>query len=136
MFAPAKRNQPAPLRRDAAVLAPSHLGTALRIDGHLESEGALHIHGHVSGRIDADHLIIEESGAVEGDVLATDVKVAGRFSGRIFAPNVAVEATADVQGRIFHTTVTVARGAKVDGRMPWRPAQYFETLEELPETQP
>ncbi|HEY4113166.1 MAG TPA: polymer-forming cytoskeletal protein [Rhizomicrobium sp.] len=135
MFAPAKRNQSAP-RREAADVPPSHLGTALRIDGHLESEGALHIHGRVTGRVDADHLIIEESGAVEGDVLAADVKIAGRFSGRIFAPNVAVEATADVQGRIFHTTVTVARGAKVDGRMPWRPAQYFQTLEELPETQP
>lgn len=135
MFAPAKHNQPA-ARRDAAHMPPSHLGTALRINGHLESAGAVHIHGHVIGRVDADHLIIEETGAVEGDVLAVDVKIAGRFSGRIFAPNVAVEATADVQGRIFHTTVTVARGAKVDGRMPWRPAQYFETLEELPETQP
>ncbi len=47
-----------------------------------------------------------------------------------------IDETADVTGRIFHTTITVARGARVDGRMPWRPLSYFETLDELPETQP
>lgn len=73
---------------------------------------------------------------MEGDVLAGDVRIAGRFSGRVFAPNVTIEATADVQGRIFHNTITVARGARVDGRMPWRPSSYFETLEDIPETQP
>jgi len=135
MFALARRKELAS-GRHAAELPPSHVTHGLSVSGLLETDGALHVFGHVTGRIDAFKLVIEQSGAVEGDVIAGDVKIAGRFSGRIFAPNVAIDETADVQGRIFHTTVTVARGARIDGRMPWRPPQYFETLEELPETQP
>jgi len=41
-----------------------------------------------------------------------------------------------VEGRIFHTNLIVAQGAHVDGRMPWRPVSYFETLDHLPEIRP
>jgi cytoskeletal protein CcmA (bactofilin family) len=135
MLALARRTNGKPYR-DRAELGPSHLGPGFAARGLLESESDLHIHGKVVGRINAIRLILEPGSHIEGDVVAEDVRIAGRFSGRIFAPNVAIDASADVSGRIFHTTVTVARGARVDGRMPWRPATYFETLEDLPETQP
>jgi hypothetical protein len=45
-----------------------------------------------------------------------------------------LESSADVTGRIFHHEVTVAKGARIDARMPWRPPSYFETLTQLPES--
>src|ERR1041385_4135994 len=132
-FAPRQNGKP---HRDRADQVPSQLGPAFVATGLLESEADLHIHGRIVGRINAVRLVLEPGSRIEGDIVAEDVRIGGKFMGRIFAPNVTIDATADVSGRIFHTTVTVARGARVDGRMPWRPVSYFETLEELPETQP
>jgi cytoskeletal protein CcmA (bactofilin family) len=105
----------------------------VRVQGVLEVEGELVIAGRVSGRIAAVKLTIAAGGNVEGDIIARDVVIAGRLNGRVFAPNVAIEACAEVEGRIFHTNISVAQGARVDGRMPWRPINYFETLDTLPE---
>jgi cytoskeletal protein CcmA (bactofilin family) len=117
-------------------LPVSHLERALTVQGRLESIGEVHIHGTIKGRIDADRLVIAADGSVEGDIVANDVRIAGRMNGRIFALNVTLEMTAKVAARIFHNSVTIANGARFEGRMPWRPPQFFESLEQLPETQP
>ncbi len=121
---------------DGAVLPTSHLGTALTVTGILDTDGEIHIHGNVLGRINAERLVLRFDGYVEGDIVARDVRIEGRLSGRVFALNVVVDSSADITGRIFHHTVTVASGARVDGRMPWRPPNYFDSLEQLPETRP
>jgi cytoskeletal protein CcmA (bactofilin family) len=117
-------------------LPVSHLERALTVSGRLESVGEVHIHGTIKGRIDADRLVIAADGSVEGDIVANDVRIAGRMNGRIFALKVTLEVTARVAARIFHNSVTIASGAHFEGRMPWRPPQFFESLEQLPETQP
>jgi cytoskeletal protein CcmA (bactofilin family) len=118
--------------RDVALPASS-LGKGMLIKGLLETEGELHIHGTVRGRINADKLVIAPGGYVEGDVVARDAHIVGRLNGRIFAINVTLAESADVSGRVFHNTITVERGARIDARMPWRPPSYFETLDQLPE---
>lgn len=125
-----------PHGQDGVALPVSELGTAFRVKGLLETEGDLYVYGKVLGRINARRVIVGVHGAVEGDVVARDVRIAGRLIGRVFALNVTVEASADIEGRIFHHTIAVERGARIDGRMPWRPPSYFETLDQLPETRP
>jgi cytoskeletal protein CcmA (bactofilin family) len=125
-----------PPRGESEILPSSQLGTAATVTGVLDIEGELQIHGSVVGRINAERLIVCRFGTVEGDIVAKDVRIGGRLNGRIFALNVTLDETADVSGRIFHNTVTVARGARFEGRMPWRPPSYFEALEQLPETRP
>lgn len=115
------------------VAPPSFLGPGVGVQGELEIEGDLVISGLVRGRIAALKLTIAAGGYVEGDVIAREVVIAGHLNGRVFAPTVSVEATAEIEGRLFHTHITVAQGARMTGRMPWRPINYFETLEELPE---
>jgi cytoskeletal protein CcmA (bactofilin family) len=136
MSAWSTNNKKTPDPRDAALLPTSHLGTALTVTGILDTEGELHIHGNVVGRINADRLVLRAGGRVEGDIVARDVQIEGHLNGRVFALNVTVDSSANVSGRIFHNTVSVAFGARIDGRMPWRPPQYFETLDQLPETRP
>jgi cytoskeletal protein CcmA (bactofilin family) len=123
-------------RPNASPLAVSKLERALTVRGHLETEGEVHIHGTIRGRIDADRLIVAADGIVDGDIVANDVRIAGHVNGRIFALNVTLDPTAKVTARIFHNSLTIANGARFEGRMPWRPPQYFEALEQLPETQP
>ena len=134
VMSPGTKMRPQPAGAEQSP--PAHLGKALTVRGLVEAVGEIHVHGTVNGRINADTLILAPDGHVEGDVVARDVHVEGKFNGRIFALNVTVGKTADVIGRIFHNTISVAFGARVDGRMPWRPPNYFETLDELPETRP
>lgn len=121
--------------RDADQLT-SRLSPGFAVTGRIEAEGELTIQGRVRGRIDAERVVLGLGSNVEGDIVARDVCLAGRFNGRIFALNVTIEASADVEGRIFHHTIAVEQGARIDGRMPWRPPSYFETLDQLPETRP
>ena len=125
-----------PPRGESEILLSSQLGTAATVTGVLDIEGELQVHGSVVGRINAERLIVCRFGTVEGDIVAKDVRIGGRLNGRVFALNVTLDETADVSGRIFHNTVTVARGARFEGRMPWRPPSYFEALDQLPETRP
>jgi cytoskeletal protein CcmA (bactofilin family) len=125
-----------PRARDGAPLPTSHLGKALTVKGLLETEGEIHVQGNVLGRIDADRLVVGSGGYVEGDVIARDVRIGGRLNGRVFAFNVTLDSSADITGRIFHHTVAVAKGARIDGRMPWRPLNFFESFEQPPENQP
>ena len=118
----------------AALIAPvSYIGPKVGISGVLEIDGELVIAGVVRGRIAATKLVIAAGGYIEGDIVAREVVIAGRLNGRVFAPNVAIDAGAEVEGRIFHTTISVTQGARVNGRMPWRPVSYFDTLDQLPE---
>jgi len=122
-----------PASRDRVMEPASRLGQAFRVTGVLETDGELHVHGHVKGRIHADRLVLAIGAYVEGDILARDVRIGGRFNGRIFALNVAVDSSAEVIGRVFHHTLTVDKGARIDGRMPWRPINFFESLKDIPE---
>lgn len=126
---------PVPLGNTGAEFFASHLGKALTVKGRLETTGIVHIDGHVNGQITADRLVIGAGGYVEGDIIANDVRIGGRFTGRIYARHVTLDGSADITGRIFHHTVTVAKGARIDGRMPWRPLNFFERLEHLREAQ-
>jgi cytoskeletal protein CcmA (bactofilin family) len=119
---------------DVKSLAVSHLGRAITVNGVLDTDGELRIHGRVLGRINAERIVIAAGGCVEGDVVANEALIGGRLNGRVFALNVTLESSADVTGRVFHNNITVARGARIDARMPWRPPSYFETLDQLPET--
>jgi cytoskeletal protein CcmA (bactofilin family) len=116
-----------------AELPVSRLGEAFTVRGYLDTDGDLHVDGQVFGRVCADRLVIGEGGSIDGDVIARDVQVGGKLNGRIFALHVTLEASAEVTGRIFHHEIAVAKGARIDARMPWRPPSYFETLTQLPE---
>ncbi len=61
----------------------SSLGRALRIRGILDTLGEIHIFGHVIGRINAGKMVLGVGGTVEGDVVAKEVLLCGRFEGRI-----------------------------------------------------
>jgi len=121
---------------DEADSLLSFLGPGMTIRGVLEIDGELVVSGLVRGRIMAVRLVIAAGGYVEGDIIAREIVINGRLNGRIFAPTVSIEASAQIEGRVFHTNVMVAQGARVVGRMPWRPVSYFESLHNLPEARP
>jgi cytoskeletal protein CcmA (bactofilin family) len=79
---------------DCLSIPASCLGKTLIVNGHLEADGEIQIHGRVRGRIDATRLFLGAEGYVEGDVVADDVHILGELKGRVFAPNVTLDSTA------------------------------------------
>jgi cytoskeletal protein CcmA (bactofilin family) len=100
----------------------------------LDTDGEVFVDGSVLGSINADRFVLGSNGYVEGDVVAREARIGGRLIGRVFAFDVVLDSSADVTGRIFHHTATVEKGAKIEGRMPWRPINYFESFQHPPET--
>src|ERR1700748_50597 len=119
--------------RDSASVSVSRLGKGVKVRGILEIEGELVVSGQVFGRIAALKVTITPDGFVDGDIVAREVVIGGKLEGRVYAPTVLVEVTAQVTGKLFHHTIEVMRGARVDGRTPWRPVNFFENLDHLPE---
>jgi cytoskeletal protein CcmA (bactofilin family) len=126
---------PRPRARNELEPPASHLLRSATVYGLLEAEGELFIDGRVKGLIHAERLVVGQNGNVEGDVVASDVRISGRMKGRVFAFRVLIDASADFDGRVFHHELTVERGARIEGRMPWRPLNYFEAFEKPPENQ-
>ena len=119
--------------RDSGGVSVSRLGKGVKVRGILEIEGELVVSGQIFGRIAALKVTITPDGFVEGDIVAREVVIGGKLEGRVYAPTVLVEVTAQITGKLFHHTIEVVRGARVDGRTPWRPVNFFETLDHLPE---
>jgi cytoskeletal protein CcmA (bactofilin family) len=94
---------------------PSIIATDMTIRGDLIGGGDLQVEGKVIGRIDVGHLMIAESGSVEGDIVAKAVGIAGAFNGTIKAGSVKLSATAKVQGEILHEVLSIEAGAQLEG---------------------
>jgi hypothetical protein len=113
----------------------SHLGKALTVEGFLETDGDLHMHGRVFGWVCADRLVLSSRGYLNGDVVARAVHFGGRLTGPIFAINVAGHI-----GRCYRPDFSPRshgrRGARVDAGMPRRPPSYFESFKQIPEPRP
>jgi cytoskeletal protein CcmA (bactofilin family) len=99
----------------------SHLGAGSRITGELYFPGTVELPGHVKGRVEADSIVVEESGEVEGELHAAGIAIKGQFSGQIFAGKVRLHATARVTGEIAYESLSIESGAQVEGKCMSRP---------------
>lgn len=95
---------------------PSIISSDMTISGELSGPGDLQVEGKVIGKVDVGHLMIAESGTVEGDIVAKAVGIAGRFKGTIKAGSVKLSATARVEGEILHEVLAIEAGAQLEGQ--------------------
>ncbi len=119
--------------RDAGAIAGgggtcSVVGSELAVTGRIRAAGELHIHGTVRGEVHASRAVVGPDGFLDGKLVAREAVLQGRVRGQVFAFRVTVEDTAVIEGTLFHHEIAVAPGARLDGRTPWRPVNYFENL--------
>lgn len=103
-----------------AVVAPN-----LLVQGHLLSDGQVHVDGTVEGDVRAEQLSIGSSGSIVGRVFAKTLQIAGRVEGQINAGDVSVSATAVVEGLLQYQSLSVERGARLMSR-----CEYIEAWED------
>jgi cytoskeletal protein CcmA (bactofilin family) len=95
---------------------PSIVGADCVLVGDIVSEGEVHVDGRVDGDVRCGTLVIGESGAITGEIIAETVRVLGAVTGQISAKAVELAKTARILGDITHDSLAVEAGAYVEGR--------------------
>ncbi len=94
---------------------PSIFAADLEVQGDIRSAGQVVFEAKIKGNIAADHLVIEASGRVDGDVEARMVRVEGAVLGSLTAAEVTVAQGGQVSGSVAYGTLSVQAGATVEG---------------------
>lgn len=95
----------------------SFLGAGVTITGNIGGEGNLHVDGHVDGDIACGSIVIGNSGQVNGNITATDAKIAGSVNGTVAANTLTIASSARITGDLSYDKVSVETGAVVEGRV-------------------
>ncbi|MEE9606164.1 MAG: polymer-forming cytoskeletal protein [Myxococcota bacterium] len=109
------------------------------LDGTLSSRGTIRIDGRFGGKIvDADTVVVGESGDVQADIHAKNVIVSGAVAGDVCASRqIVLKPSARVKGSIGSPALVVERGARVNGRVKMvRPEVVAQTRTVAPAANP
>lgn len=96
----------------------SFLGSNANFKGDLNVKGTLRMDGRAEGRLDADCVILSESGGVKGDIQGKRIIIGGTVEGNLRAQElVEIKSKGKVLGDIFSPKLVVMEGAEVIGRV-------------------
>ena len=117
-----KANSPTPER--AAYLKPveespsakgSVISSDLQLTGSVYSEGSITIEGTVQGDVNCRSVLVQESGVVEGTLVADDIDIHGTVDGTIMGQKVSIRATSKVEADIHHDLIELEMGTQFSG---------------------
>ncbi len=91
----------------------------LTIQGNVTSEGIVRLEGTIIGDMNCSSLVVEDDGAISGNISAEQVNVHGRVEGTVHGKNVMLHSTAFVEGDIYHQGIGIEMGTHYDGRLKW-----------------
>ena len=99
----------------------SFLGTQSELKGDLNIHGVLRLDGAVTGRIQADQVILTETAMIKGEIAAKRIIVAGRVDGILRASELLeIRSQGKVRGKIFTNKLTVLEGGEFNGQIEMR----------------
>ena len=93
--------------------ARSQLSAGVRIVGEFQAPGHLELGGRIEGTVIADSVVVEEQGAILGEVRGGAVGIKGTFEGVLRGGAVRLHATARVLGDVHYDTISIEPGAEV-----------------------
>jgi cytoskeletal protein CcmA (bactofilin family) len=96
----------------------SFIGPQSEFQGDITVRGTLRVDGRVTGKVQAEEMILSKTAVIKGDVLAQRIIVGGSVEGTIRATAlVEIRANGRVQGDIFTDHFSVMDGARFNGRI-------------------
>jgi len=96
----------------------SMVGQGTTVQGEIRSEGTLRIEGTVTGRVECtDSIVVQETGKVKAELLATQVIIAGEVHGNVAArERIEISAGGKVLGDICAPRISIAEGVLFEGK--------------------
>ena len=93
------------------------IGSESSIKGDLATKGVVRLDGTINGSVNADWLIVGETGIVKGDVVSRGVIIDGIINGSITSDEIVeIKSKGAVEGDISTTKLIISEGAFFDGR--------------------
>src|SRR5512139_2876762 len=94
------------------------LGSNSSLKGELSVRGTLRIDGAVEGRLDADYVILSETGEVKGEIKAKNILIGGKMDGNVRGQElVEIKSKGRVLGDIFTTKLAIIEGGEFKGKI-------------------
>ena len=94
------------------------LGMNSSLKGELNVRGTLRIDGTAEGQLDADYVILSETGEVKGEIKAKKILIGGKMDGNVRAQElVEIKSKGKVLGDIFTPKLAIIEGAEFDGKV-------------------
>ncbi len=121
MFFKSKRKQAGNTSAMKVSVEPSYVGRNTTLEGHVVSDGELHIDGSIRGRVRAQLCVIDRYGVVYGDISGEIIHIRGRVMGPIQGGAVYIYAGAHIEGDVYNETISIEPGAYVDGAIRHSP---------------
>ncbi len=92
------------------------LGPGTEIEGNIKTTESIRIDGKIKGELQADTIVIGESGVVMGDIVANHITVAGKIKGNVTA-NAQLELlpSGHIIGDIRSNKLVISDGATFEG---------------------
>jgi cytoskeletal protein CcmA (bactofilin family) len=99
----------------------SFVGAESEFRGEIKVRGTLRMDGLVTGRVQADEVILSEAATIKGDILARKIIVGGKVEGNIrAAERVEIGSKGKVRGDIFTNSLSVMEGGEFNGKVEMR----------------
>jgi cytoskeletal protein CcmA (bactofilin family) len=96
----------------------SLIGARSDFQGEFLVKGALRVDGLVQGRVNADCVVLSETGVIKGEVTAQKIVVGGKVEGSLRAQEIVeIKATGKVLGDIFTNKFSVTEGGEFNGKI-------------------
>ena len=96
----------------------SFLGARSEFQGELTAEVILRMDGAVTGKVEADEVILSETAVIKGNVVAKRIIVGGKVEGILRAENlVEITPKGKVKGEIFTNKLLIMEGGEFNGRI-------------------
>ena len=109
------------------------IGADSSLRGELQSKGTVRIDGTLDGNIQADCVIVGESGLIRGDVVSRETTVGGKVEGTIRCSESAeITPKGQVRGDISTPKLSLAEGGLFEGRSYMLKATEAERSTVLP----
>lgn len=87
--------------------SPTIIGAGCNLDGNINTDHTVQIHGIVHGNITADTLVIGRGGAVHGDVKTQTLFLHGTLDGNATVNVANVFANAEMTGTLSYKTLNI-----------------------------
>lgn len=95
----------------------SIIDKSMTIKGEVSFKGKARIDGTVNGNIDGEHLILSETGKVNGDITVSSFNCYGALEGNVKANMLTARKNCSIRGKLEAGSLTVEPGAAIQGEI-------------------
>ena len=104
------------------------IGNGVVINGEMQVPDAAYVAGEINGKLSANHVELEDSARLEGEISANTVEVSGRMKGKLSAREfLSILPGGKVDGDIEHGDLEVQRGGSIAGTVKSLFKDWFAT---------